>query len=61
MEAIHVFMLAYLLPVCAYGCGWLADEKGYSWLTGYLVGVATGPLGVLIYAGAPDKQSRYRK
>ena len=61
METIRMFMLAYGLPVCAYGCAWLADEKGYSGWIGLLVGVATGPLGVLIYAGAPDKQPEYRK
>ena len=44
---------------CGVGSHWLADSKGYSPWMGFLVGVLGGPLGLLIYAGAPDLKARF--
>ena len=46
----------YWVAVFGYGSCWLADQKGYKPLVGFVVGCVAGPWGVLIYAGAPSKK-----
>ena len=58
MIAGGLFLLLIVVLVCGFGCEWLAEQKGYATSAALLVGLATGPLGLLIYAGAPDLIAR---
>lgn len=54
MRVVGVFLWLF----CGFGCQWLANRKGYGHWAAFLVGFLGGPLGLLIYAGAPDLKAR---
>lgn len=49
--------LYIVFHVVAFGglCAWLAQQKGYGQGAGWLIGILTGPFGLIAYAGLPDR------
>lgn len=58
MIAAGLFLLLIVVLICGFGCQWLAEQKGYATSAAFIVGALCGPLGLLIYAGAPDLIAR---